>query len=91
MNTQKKENNKLFLVCPVIADLRRRKLLLTKGTLKHLNNLSRYSTIIYFQYKKRYPDFEEEIIPNTEPIPLNKKYVEERRKGYEPIRLSATL
>lgn len=67
----KKEKNELFAVCVVIADRLRRKLLITEYTVKNLHNLSCHSTTQYFEYKMRYPDYEEIIIPNLRAIPLN--------------------
>ncbi len=66
----KKEKNELFLVCTVIADRLRRKLLITEETVENLHNMTYYTTTMYFQYKKRYPDYEEVIIPNFEKISL---------------------
>lgn len=69
----KNNTNELFLVCSVIADIVRKKLLITKETVDNLNNLSYYTTPMYFTYKNRYPDYEEIIIPNLKKIPLNIK------------------
>lgn len=67
------KNEQLFMSFPVIADLRNKKLLITKDTIKHLNNLAYFSTSSYFEYKHMYPDFEEVIIDGLPPIPVGRK------------------
>lgn len=70
----KKHSNKpeeLFLTCNVIANLEEKKLLLPKRTVENLHNLTCCSTKMYFQYKNKYPDFEEVIILDLKPIPLS--------------------
>ena len=68
----KKERNDLFAVCTVIADRVRKKLFITEETIQNIRILNCSSTKLYFVYKKRYPDFEEVIIPNLKAIPINK-------------------
>lgn len=79
MKKNKKETNQLFLVCPVTADLRKNQLRLPEETIKNLNDLGRYSTKMYFQYKKKYPDYKEVIVSDVKPLPLNNIFLIERR------------
>lgn len=73
MKKRLNENKQLFMSFPVIADLRNKKLLITKETVKHLNELTYFSTITYFEYKNMYPDYEEVIIDGLQPIPVGRK------------------
>ncbi|MDY5626890.1 MAG: hypothetical protein SPF92_04725 [Clostridia bacterium] len=73
MKKRLNENKQLFMSFPVIADLRNKKLLITKETVKHLNELTYFSTITYFEYKNMYPDYEEVIIDGLPPIPVGRK------------------
>ncbi len=79
MKNNKKETNQLFLVCPVTADLRKKQLRLPEETVKNLNDLGMYSTKMYFQYKKKYPDYKEVIVSDVKPLPLNNIFLIERR------------
>ena len=69
------KNKQLFMSFPVIADLCNKKLLITKDTIKHLNNLAYFSTSTYFEFKHMYPDFEEVIVEGLPPIPVGRKIV----------------
>ena len=73
MKKRLNENKQLFMSFPVIADLRNKKLLITKETVKHLNELTYFSTITYFEYKNMYPDYEEVIIDGLPQIPVGRK------------------
>ena len=75
MKTTTNKNEQLFMSFPVIADLRNKKLLITKDTIKHLNNLAYFSTSSYFEFKHMYPDFEEVIVEGLPPIPVGRKKV----------------
>jgi hypothetical protein len=74
MNTK----TKFLLVCTIVADRRRKKLLIPEATHEALNNQNYDTAEIYITYKLRYPNYEEEIIPNLKPIPLNSNFI---RKG----------
>lgn len=64
-------NKQLFITIHVTADLRNKKLLVTRETAKNLHNLTCDSTEMYFKYKNMYPDYEEVIVPDIKPIPIN--------------------
>ena len=53
------ENNQLFLSFLVIADRQRKELLITQETAQHLNDICRFSTGMYFRFKKKYPNLKE--------------------------------
>lgn len=67
----KKERNELFLVCTIVADRMRRKLMITERMRDELYKMNASSISMYLTYKKRYPDYEEVIIPNFKAMPLN--------------------
>jgi hypothetical protein len=79
------KSNKLFIACYVIADSKQKKLFLTEGTIKNLHNLACDSTTTYFEYKNRYPNYEEVIIPDIKQIPLGRKIIIGRRDNNEPF------
>ena len=67
------ENKQLFLSFLVIADRQRKELLITQETAQHLNDICRFSTGMYFRFKKKYPNFKEVIINIITPIPIDTK------------------
>ena len=64
-------NKQLFMTIQVTADLHNKKLLVPRETAKNLHNLTCDSTEMYFKYKNMYPDYEEVIVPDIKPIPIN--------------------
>ena len=70
MKTRTNKNEQLFMTIHVTADLRNKKLLVPKETAKNLHNLTCDSTEMYFKYKNMYPDYEEVIVPDIKPIPI---------------------
>ena len=75
MTKVKRKKEELFLTCMVIADRRRKKLLIPKGTVKNLHKLTCASTEMYFNFKAKYPDYEEEIISEIKPISIGKRRI----------------
>lgn len=69
MKTPTNVKEQLFASICVIADRRRKKLLLTKETVKNLNKLNCCSTTMYFAYKHKYPDYEDVIVTDFNKIP----------------------
>ena len=62
MRKVKTKKEELFVVCMVIADRRRKKLLIPRETAENLHDLTCSSTEMYFKYKAKYPNYGEEII-----------------------------
>ena len=58
---KKVERNDLRM-CWILADLQRRVLLIPRLVKENARNLSSHDAALYFEYKNRYPDFNEEII-----------------------------
>lgn len=66
----KENNNELFAELLIVADLRNKKLRISKQVIRNLKKMGSYEAGMYFQYKNLYPDFEEVIVPAIKPIPL---------------------
>ena len=58
---KKVERNDLRM-CWILADLQRRVLLIPRLVKENARKLSSHDAALYFEYKNRYPDFNEEII-----------------------------
>ena len=73
MKKRMNEKKQLYITIHVTVDLRNKKLLVPKETAKNLYNLTCDSTEMYFKYKNMYPDYEEVIVSDIKPIPINFK------------------
>ena len=58
----KKIECKDLRMCWIVADLQRRVLFIPHLVKENARNLSSHDAALYFEYKNRYPDFDEEII-----------------------------
>ena len=66
----KRTKNELYKQLWIVADIHNQKLCITQRVIKNLKNIGSPEATMYFQYKHRYPNYEEVIIPDLKPIQL---------------------